>query len=180
VEERLKKAAEFAYVPGEWGIEAKKPEIKKEDAEGDEEDDLKGWDAGLPTKRVKGTLNEDELMEMWAIGHRTAFDRQYQRDKRFGQGEGGEGGEDEDEEEDEEMEDVEVDGLTPSQSKGKDAQEEEGDEEDEEDVKAVPAPPVQLIQRAPPSVHKPLAGAPVLPLGVVHRFMATGEVQSSR
>lgn len=178
VEERLRKAAEFAYVPGEWGIEAKKTEVKEEAEEDSDEDDMKGWDEGLPTKRVKGTLNEDELMDLWAVGYRAAFDRQYQRDKRFGQSDGEEGKE-EDEDEDEEMEDVEVEGLAGSKGEGAQDEDDEEDEEDEEEAKAPPAPPVQLIKRGVHTVHKPVPGAPIMPLEIIHRFMVTGEVQGA-
>jgi hypothetical protein len=181
VEERLRKAAEFAYVPGEWGIEARKAvDVKKEENE-DEEDDgeQKGALEGLPMKRVKGTLNEDQIMEMWTVGHKTTFDKTYQDEKGIGEVEE----EDEEEEdEDEEMEDVKVEGLTPSQggaaNAAPDQDMEDGEEESEapETPKAPPAP-VVMIQRAPPAVHKPVPGVPVMALGIVHRFMASGDVQ---
>ncbi|KAH8726802.1 hypothetical protein GQ44DRAFT_612641 [Phaeosphaeriaceae sp. PMI808] len=159
VEERLKKAAEFAYVPSEWGIEARKPIAdKNEGGENNEDDDMKGWDVGIPTKRVKGTLNEDEIIEMWGTGHRTAFDKQFGKDRRFA--DNGEG-EDEDEDEDEMEDDME-------------------DEEDFEDVdtpKVAPTASVVMIQRAPLAVHKPGMGAPVASLGFVQRFMTSTEAQ---
>jgi hypothetical protein len=180
VEERLRKAAEFAYVPGEWGIEARKVDVKVEEDE-DEEDDgeQKGALEGLPMKRVKGTLNEDQIMEMWAVGHKTTFDKTYQREKGIGEVEEEEE-EDEEEDEDEEMEDVKIEGVTPSQGAGAAAdQDMEDGEEESEDVETPKAPPapVVMIQRAPPAVHRAVPGVPVMSLGIVHRFMASGEVQ---
>ncbi|KAH7405845.1 hypothetical protein DE146DRAFT_649863 [Phaeosphaeria sp. MPI-PUGE-AT-0046c] len=185
VEERLRKAAEFAYVPGEWGIEAKKP-VDAADGEEDEEEDGKVYLEGLPTKRVKGTLSEDEVTDMWGIGHRIAFDRQVQRERGLGQDVGEDEDEDEEDEEDEEMEDVKIEGVTPSA--GVDAiaapaapangdQDMEGGSEYAATPKPPPAAPVVMIQRAPPAVHQPVAGVPVMPLGFVHRFMSTGEIQ---
>jgi hypothetical protein len=183
VEERLRKAAEFAYVPGEWGIEARKPVEVKEEEKEDEEDEgeQKGALEGLPMKRVKGTLNEDQIMEMWTVGHKVTFDKTYQDDNGIGEVQE-EDEEEEDDDEDEEMEDVKVEGLTPSQggaaSAAPDQDMEDGEEESEaaETPKAPPAP-VVMIQRAPPAVHKPVPGVPVMALGIVHRFMSSGDVQ---
>jgi hypothetical protein len=182
VEERLRKAAEFAYVPGEWGIEARKVEAKEESGEEEDDDgEQKGALEGLPMKRVKGTLNEDEILEMWAVGHKTTFDKTYQREQGIGEDEGVE--DEEEDEEDEEMEDVKIEGHTPSQggaaSAAPDQDMEDGEDESEEaeTPKAPPAAPVVMIQRAPPAVHKPVPGVPVMALGFVHRFMASGEVQ---
>jgi hypothetical protein len=180
VEERLRKAAEFAYVPGEWGIEARKP-VEKEVESDDDDEGMKGWDAGIPTKRIKGTLSEDQIMEMWNVGHRTAFDKQYGRDMRFGEGDD----EEEEEEEEEEMEDVKIEGQSPAQGGKASTTQAEGDQdmedgeeeyEDADTPKAPPAAPVVMIQRAPPAVHKPVPGVPMMPLSFVHRFMASGEV----
>jgi hypothetical protein len=176
VEERLRKAAEFAHVPAEWGIEPRKPkEEENEDEEGD--DDSKGDVAGIPTRRVKGTLNEDEILEMWSVGHKTAFDRQYQDEKKFGMQATGGGDEDDEDEDEEEMEDVKIEGQTPVEGEGdEDMDDEEDDSEDADSPKAQSSAPVVMIQRAPPSVHKPVPGVPMLSLGIVHRFMASGEV----
>jgi hypothetical protein len=173
VEERLRKAAEFAYVPGEWKIEPKKPAVATEE---DEDDDSKGDVADISTKRFKGTLNEDEIMELWAIGHKTAFDKQYQGHMQFERrAAGAEVGDEEGAEKD--MEDVNDEGETPE---GDEDMEDEDDDEEFEDAldtpRAQPSAPVVVIQRAPPSVHKPVAGAPIMSLGIVHRFMASGEV----
>lgn len=175
VEERLRKAAGFAYVPGEWDIEPKK--VKEEEKEEDEEDnDSKGDVAGISTKRVKGTLSEDQIMEMWSLGHKTAFDRQYQDERKFGAQVAGEGN-DEDDEEEEEMEDVKIEGQTPARVEGdEDMDDDEEESEDADTPKAQSSAPVVMIQRAPPSVHKPVPGVPILSLGIVHRFMASGEV----
>lgn len=180
VEDRLRKAAEFAYVPGQWGIEAKKgAEVKDADDEDDEEEGKEALE-GLPTKRVKGTLNEDEILDMWRIGHRIAFDKQFQRERGLGQDVGDED-EDEEDEDDEEMEDVKIEGVTPNVGDAS-AAPVNGDQDMEVDSAAAtpkppPAAPVVMIQRAPPSVHQPVPGVPVMPLGYVHRFMSSGEVQ---
>jgi hypothetical protein len=188
VEERLRKAAEFAYVPGEWGIEPRKSVEANDDDESDgDEEDLKGCLEGLPTKRLKGTLNEDEIMEIWGIGHRTAFDRQYQRDQGYGQdgGEQDDDEEDEDDEEEEEMEDVKIEGHTPMQANAATTKQTNGDQDMEDrdgseypdTPKPAPAAPVVMIQRAPPAVHKSVPGMPIMALGIVHRFMTSAEVQ---
>lgn len=57
IQEKLAKAAEFAHVPEEWGIEAK----KKDEAENGD-----GEEHGMKPRRVRGNLNEDELAEIWA------------------------------------------------------------------------------------------------------------------
>jgi hypothetical protein len=183
VEERLRKAAEFAYVPGEWGIDVNKKAASDEKDEGDddEDEDLKEWYDSLFTKRLKGTLNEDQIGEIWASGHQAAFDKTYQEEKNLGAPSGGdedefeEGEEDEDEDE-EEMEDVLGDGQTPVAG----GAQTNGDLDMKDDIdtpKAPPPAPVVMIQRAPPAVHKPVPGVPAMSLGVVHRFMTSGEVQ---
>jgi hypothetical protein len=179
LEERIRKAAEFAYVPGELGIDVRKPVEVKEDSD-DDDDDMKGWDDGIPTRRVKGTLSEDQITEMWSLGHKTAFDKAYAKDMRFGEDDDGE--EDEDEEE-EEMEDVPIEGLTPSNGGNvKPAEGDEGMEGVEEESEEADTPPkapqvpVVMIQRAPPAVHKPVPGKTMMPLSFVHRFMTSGEI----
>ncbi|KAF1913635.1 hypothetical protein BDU57DRAFT_456053 [Ampelomyces quisqualis] len=169
VEERLRKAAEFAYVPGEWGIEANKKvtgDEEQDDDDQDEDEDLKEWYDALFTKRLKGSLNEDQIGEIWAAGHQAAFDRAYQMEKNLSAPGGDEesfeeGFEDEDEDEDEE--EMEDDGI-----------EDIGDVDTPEPP---PSAPVVMIQRAPPAVHRPVPGVPTMSLGLVHRFMATGEIQ---
>jgi hypothetical protein len=186
VEERLRKAAEFAYVPGELGIDARKP-VEVKDESDDEDDGMKGWNDGIPTKRIKGTLNEDQIMEMWSVGHKTAFDKTYAKNMRFDEGEG----EDEDEDDEEEdMEDVKIEGLTPTvggDAQGARAQGTEGDQDmgdgedgsEDADTPKAPPVPVVMIQRAPPAVHKPVPGKPSLSLSFVHRFMTSGEVEGA-
>jgi hypothetical protein len=176
LEERIRKAAEFAYVPGDLGITARKPVEVKSDSD-DEDDGMKGWDDGIPTRRVKGTLSEDQIMEIWSLGHKTAFDKAYAKNMRFGEDEDGE--EEEEEEEEDEMEDVPIEGVTPSNGGNvKGDQDMEGVEEEEEDVDTPKAPPVPvvMIQRAPPAVHKPIPGKTIMPLSFVHRFMTCGEI----
>lgn len=165
-EERVKKAAEFAHVPAEWGVVPRKVETYDENKE---EDEFKEWAKGLPTKRLKGKLDEDQLMEMWAVGHKTAFDRRYQKQKQFGASQGG-GRDEEEDEEDEDMEDVE--GMKQDDD---DDDEDDDEDEDSDEAASKAPPPVQLIQSSQPPVHKPIPGAPMLPLSTVHRFMSSGE-----
>lgn len=181
VEERLRKAAEFAYVPPEWGIEAVKKSAgdKKNDDDEDEDEDIKEWYDGLFTKRVKGSLNEDQIGEIWATGYLAAFDKVFQDEKKlgsWGDEEVYEEGEDEEDEDEEEMEDVLGDGQTPvvggAQTNG------DQDVGDAETPKPPPPAPVVMIQKAPPAVHKAVPGAPAMSLGLVHRFMMSGEVQA--
>jgi hypothetical protein len=114
---------------------------------------------------------------MWSVGHKTAFDRQYQDEKKFGMQATGGGDEDDEDEDEEEMEDVKIEGQTPVEGEGdEDMDDEEDDSEDADSPKAQSSAPVVMIQRAPPSVHKPVPGVPMLSLGIVHRFMASGEV----
>lgn len=182
VEERLRKASEFAYVPGEWGIEPKKVEVKaeKDDNDSDDED---GGNAveGLPTKRVKGTLSEDDILDLWKHAHQEAFDHQYLKTKypeQYGEG------------------DVEGDeeGETPGDDKEEEDEDEEDDFEDVMDTSGAPetsaAPPTSQPSEGPgstsvagrvtaparPAVHQPVPGMPVLPLSFVHRFMTSGEI----
>jgi hypothetical protein len=160
VEERLQKARDFAYVPGDLEIEPRKPAVVTDAAEDDEEL-TSNW-VNVPTKRMKCALSEDELMELWGLGHRTVFDKQYGQDRGLG-----EENFDEDEEEEEEMEDA----------LGGEAQDEvmaDGDEESEEPTpKALPSLPVQMLRRAQPAGHAPVVGAPRRPSEHVHRFMET-------
>jgi hypothetical protein len=144
-------------VPDEWGIEPRKPAASKEEEEDSEDEDMKGWDKDLPTKRVQGSLKEDDIMDMWTNGHKTAFNREYWSQMGW--------------------DDAEEEGETPAAGSDLDME----DEEEEEEAPAPPPPPpppVVMIQRAAPAVHKPVPGAPVMSLGVVHRFMSCGDVQA--
>ncbi|KAF2823336.1 hypothetical protein CC86DRAFT_372321 [Ophiobolus disseminans] len=157
VEERVRKASEFAHVPSEWGIEPRKPKADEQDEEDDDDDDdMKGWDDGIPTKRVKGTLNEDEVLFMWANGHKTAFNREYWVQMRFG-------------------EEVADEGESPANASDQEMEDEEEYEDEDAETPKAPAAPVVMIQRAPPAVHKPVVGTPAMALGFVHRFMTSGD-----
>ncbi|CAO2657290.1 Nn.00g034160.m01.CDS01 [Neocucurbitaria sp. VM-36] len=185
VEERVRKASEFAHVPSEWGIEPRKSEVKAE-KDDDDSDDGKEDDGAerMPTKRVKGTLSEDEILDLWQHAHQEAFDQQYLRNKYpedygedAGDGEGGDEGEtpgesegpgDEEEEDDEEFEDVMDTSGAPETSKTL-----------EKPKVPVPEPAstgVRPASPAKPEVHPPVPGLPVLPLGFMHKFMSSGEV----
>ncbi|KAF1841654.1 uncharacterized protein K460DRAFT_291750 [Cucurbitaria berberidis CBS 394.84] len=187
VEARIRKASEFAHVPSEWGIEPKKADAKdeKDNDSSDEDDDAD--DDGverMPTKRARGTLGEDEILDLWQHAHQEAFDQQYLRNK-YPEDYGGDGGDGEGGEE----------GETPDSENG-DGDEEDEDEDDFEDVmdtsgapetsKApepaeAPVPeatPLALRAAVParPAVHQAIPGLPVLPLGFMHKFMSSGEV----
>jgi len=174
VEERLRKAAEFAYVPGDWGIEPRKPAVKDEDEDDSDDEFIKGWDEILFTKRVKRTMNEDDLLDVWTNGHKAAFNKDYWVEMRFGMDDDRQATKDGDQKTkdgDQNMKDGE------EGKGGEDEESEESEEYEDEEDEAPPPPPVVMIQRAPPAVHKGVPGAPVMPLGFVHRFMASGEVQ---
>jgi hypothetical protein len=170
VEDRLAKALEFAYVPPEWGIEPKKPDVKQEARDDDSDDEDEATQTAtdgkpaLSTTRVKGTLTEDDLVTNWNQAHLEIFDMEYQNSKYSK-----DIGMDDDGQDDEQM-DQQGDEM-------QDDDEEEEEEEEEEETKA--PPPVVMIQEAPPVVHQPVVGQPVMPLGFVHRFMASGEVAST-
>jgi hypothetical protein len=168
VEDRLAKALEFAYVPPEWGIEPKKPDIKEETRNDSDDEDESAQDTAangkpsLSTTRIKGTLTEDDIVANWNQAHLEIFDMEYQNSKYSK-----DIGMDDDAQDDEQMD-----------QQGDEMQDEEYEEEEEEEETEAP-PPVVMIQEAPPVVHQPVAGQPVLALGFVHRFMASGEVTSS-
>lgn len=167
VEERLQKALEFATLPPEWGIEARKPS-STEDAKKESDDEI---DAVAPStavnkfnKRVDGILTEEQLVQRWNSAHtwffnppRTDFDDEDEYEE----------GEEGDEEDDEDgFEDAMA---TPAADAGS--------QPSQEDVQpAKPPPPVVMIQEAEPPVHKPVPGMPVLDLGVIQKFMATGHL----
>ncbi|KAF2709751.1 hypothetical protein K504DRAFT_534072 [Pleomassaria siparia CBS 279.74] len=77
VDDSLRKAMEFCYVPGDWGIEPTKSGDARGGGAGDDDDDdgdddedrdsgVKGGNAEIKkVERRTGALNEDELMEMW-------------------------------------------------------------------------------------------------------------------
>lgn len=56
---KLVKAAEFAHVPGDWGIEAKKLDDE------DDQDMYEGAEGAASLRRKKAFLDEDQLAELW-------------------------------------------------------------------------------------------------------------------
>lgn len=168
VEKRLQKAAEFAKVPEAWGIEPKKPEVKDEDDEQDSEGEDTGETADvMPLKRVKGSLGESDIVEMWKLAHQETFDQEYLKatyPHEYGEdaGAGYEDSEEDEDEDEEEFEDVMDTSGAP-----------------EVTVSAPAAMSPQGTARAAasvkPAVHQPLPGQPVLPLGFIHKFMVLGE-----
>ncbi|PSN63153.1 hypothetical protein BS50DRAFT_576949 [Corynespora cassiicola Philippines] len=96
INQRLAKAREFCNVPPEWDV----PDLKAKDAAaGDDEDD-----EGAEVKRKVGSLDEDELAELWSAAAGVANERVQRFVAMYKQE--AEEGDDEDEDEDEEMEDV--------------------------------------------------------------------------
>ncbi|KAJ4286783.1 mediator of RNA polymerase II transcription subunit 8 [Kalmusia sp. IMI 367209] len=103
---KLAKAAEFAHVPGDWDIEAKKPVEEGEDESGE------GGVAKV--KRSKANLDEDQLADIWnaALGivdtQGAIFEEKQKASNASTPAESGE--------EDEEMEDVVGTGATSQPS----------------------------------------------------------------
>ena len=168
IEDRLSKALEFAYVPPEWGIEPRKP-AEKEDKDSDTEADLDQPSTAVNrfSKRAKGTLTEEQLVQRWNSAHTWFFNppqTSFDDGEEYASGEEGEEGDDEEEEEFEDAMN------TPAADTSAQAAQGEG-------VKpAAPPLPVVMIQEAEPPVHKPVPGMPTLDLGVIQRFMATGQL----
>lgn len=166
VEERLSKALEFAYVPPDWGIEPRKPAEKEvKDSEAETDTDKPSTAVDRFSKRAKGSLTEEQLVERWNSAHTWFFNPPQ---TSFDDGEEYASGDEEEEEED----DFE-DALNPPDAEAEaQAQATQG----EDDEAAEPPPPVVMIQEAKPPVHKPVAGMPVLELGMSLKFMATGQL----
>ncbi|KAF2440337.1 hypothetical protein P171DRAFT_435154 [Karstenula rhodostoma CBS 690.94] len=94
---KLTKAAEFAHVPGDWGIEAKRP-VEEEDEEMNE-----GGEGRIKLRRQKANLDEDQLAELWKDVYDIVEEVSINASNENQQGdESGVSGD----EEDEEMEDV--------------------------------------------------------------------------
>ncbi|KAJ8109740.1 hypothetical protein OPT61_g7236 [Boeremia exigua] len=167
VEDRLAKALEFANVPAEWGIEPRKPSEKEvKDSDRETSADQPSTAVDRFSKRAKGTLTEEQLVQRWNSAHTWFFNPPQ---TSFDEGEEYASGE-EDEEEGEEDDEFE-DAMNPA------APDASAQPAQEEDVKPA-APPAQvvMIQEAEPPVHKPVPGMPVLDLGVIQKFMATGHL----
>lgn len=164
VEDRLSKALEFASVPPEWGIEPRKP-ADKEDKDSDNEPDPDAQSTAVNrfSKRAKGALTEEQLVQRWNSAHMWFFNPPRTEFDDEGEYEEGEEGEEDDEGEFEDAMN------TPAA--------EAGAQPPQENVQpAKPPLPVVMIQEAEPSVHKPVPGMPVLELGIIQKFMATGHV----
>ena len=168
IEDRLSKALEFAAVPPEWGIEPKKPSDK--DAEKDGDNEAESDNSSLVarfSKRTKGTLTEEQLVQRWNTAHMWFFNppqTSFEEEEEYASGEEVEEGDDEDQE----FEDA-MDTPAPDASVAQPATQ-------EEPAKPAAPPPIVIIQEAEPPVHKPVPGMPVLELGLIQRFMATGQL----
>ncbi|KAF2643020.1 hypothetical protein P280DRAFT_515459 [Massarina eburnea CBS 473.64] len=110
VTSRLAKAASFAVVPPEWEIEPWQP--KDPDAEDDEDGADDGEDiAAKKVKRLVGTLNEDQIAELWAQSADIVEEEMANVDPQPG--------EDDDEEEEDEDEEMEGTDEKPDAGSGK-------------------------------------------------------------
>lgn len=166
VEERLSKALEFASVPPEWGISPRKPtDNETHDSDSEADADTTGLVHRF-SKRAKGTLSEEQLLQRWNGAHMWFFNPPQTNFDEDEEGEEEEGEEGEEEEEDE-FEDA----------MNTDAPDAEAHDVKQEDAKpAAPPAEVVMVQEAEPPVHKPVAGMPALELGVIQKFMATGHL----
>lgn len=98
------KSAEFAHVPGDWGIEAKRPTEENMDEGGT------GEESETRPKRQKAYLDEDQLAELWRDVYDIVEEQAAVAQNALNEGDS------EEEDEDEEMEDVEgVGGSTQAE-----------------------------------------------------------------
>ena len=166
VEDRLSKALEFASVPPEWGISPRKPAEKESlDSDNEASADQTGM-LNRFSKRAKGTLTEEQLVQRWNGAHMWFFNppqTNFDEDEEEYEGEEGEEGE---EEEEDEFEDAM---NTPAADAA-------AQDVKQEDAKPAAPSEVVMVQEAEPPVHKPVPGMPVLELGVIQKFMATGQL----
>jgi hypothetical protein len=173
IEERVRKAGEWCFIPEEWGVEAKKADAgKEEDGNESEEEKIDEADRleseNFLTTRVRATLGEDEIMDLWQHAHQEVFDKAYlQRtyggdlpEEEVQAGPEGEEGEEEegDDEDDEEFED---------------AMDTSGDAV-KEDEKVVVVVKRKVLAGIP--VHQPAPGLPVQSFSVAHKFREIGDV----
>jgi hypothetical protein len=173
LEERVRKAGEWCFIPEEWGVEAKKADASKdEDGDESEEEEIDEADRlgseSIPTTRVRATLGEDEIMDLWQCAHQEVFDKAYLQQK-YGSGlqaevqageEGEEGDEEEgdDDEEEEEFEDV----MDTSGDAAK------------EDEKVVVVKRKAVAGKLP--AHQPAPMLPVLSMNFANKLSEIGEV----
>ncbi|KAH6620370.1 hypothetical protein C7974DRAFT_399573 [Boeremia exigua] len=165
-EDRLAKALEFAKVPPEWGIEPRKP-AEKDDKDVDSEvsADQPSTAVGRFSKRAKGTLSEEQLVQRWNSAHTWFFNPpQTSFDEGDDYASGEEGEDDEEEEDFEDAMDIPAADVPAQATQGEEAR------------PAAPPSQIVMIQEAQPPVHKPVPGMPVLDLGVIQKFMATGHL----
>jgi hypothetical protein len=171
IEERVRKAGEWCFIPEEWGIEMKKPDGKEEDEEESEEEDVDEADRldseNFPTTRVKATLGEDAIMDLWQHAHQEVFDKAYLQRTYGGDlpeeevqtgPEGEESEEEGDDEDDEEFEDA----MDMSGDAAK------------EDEKVVVVVKRKVLAGIP--VQQPAPGLPVQSCSVAHKFSEIGDV----
>ncbi|KAF2856758.1 hypothetical protein T440DRAFT_382715 [Plenodomus tracheiphilus IPT5] len=168
VEKRLQKAAEFVEIPEAWGIEPKKPEVKDDDKEQDIDDEAEGDDTdAMPPKRVKGSLGEIDILEMWKFAHQEAFDQEYLKEKYPNIYGGDAGAEDEEYEEEEEEEEEEFEDVMDTSGAPEVAA--------SAPANATSQGAAQVTASVKPTAHPPVPGQPVLPLSFMHKFMVLGE-----
>ena len=218
VEDKMRKAGEWLYIPEEWGIDMKKAENGKDtkaniggkeaeeeaengdkenedddnDNDNDDDDDAQVPESerldseAIPTKRVKNVLSADAIKDLWQHAHQEVFDIKYLRRTYPGSypaedaHDANEGDEDEGEDEDEEQGDDEDEDDDDDDDEFEDAMDTSGGRHGS-GANADAAKPVVMMKKKKAVVgklqtHQPVLGVPVLALGVVHKFMETGEV----
>lgn len=182
VEDKIRKAGEWLYVPEEWGVDMKKPNARADKQDGEEEEEEEDGvpeserldSEAIPTKRVKDALSGEAIKDLWQHAHQEVFDLKYLRRtypasyptegaQEANEDDDEEGDEEEGDEEEEEEEFEDVMDTSGGQEEGK---------EDESRPKLMKKK--VLVGKLP--VHQPMDGVPVLSLGVVHRFAEIGEV----
>ena len=176
VEERIRKASEWAYVPEEWGIEPKKADAlatkQTEDEDEDEVPESERLDSeAIPTKRVKDALSADDIKDLWQHAHQEVFDMKYLRllyPNSYPPEDAQDMNEEEEDEGDEEDEDEEEDEF-------EDVMDTSGGQEAEQEDVAKPKVVKKKVVSGKMPVHQPVEGVPVLSMGFVYGFAESGE-----
>jgi hypothetical protein len=103
VEDRLRKAGEFCYMPADLGIELKAPGAPDDAVDQEGKEEVEGGFKATKLERRKGVLTEDELMEIWSDASNQGAIAIHKFQNPDDEEEGSE-----EEEDEEEMEDVEM------------------------------------------------------------------------
>ncbi|RMZ72198.1 hypothetical protein GMOD_00007206 [Pyrenophora seminiperda CCB06] len=174
VEDRIRKASEWVYVPEEWGIEPKKADAlaieQTEDEDENEVPESERLDSeAIPTRRVRDALSADDIKDLWQHSHQEVFDMKYLR-QWYPNSYPSEDAQDvnEDEEGDEEEEEEEEEGF-------EDVMDTSGGQEAEAVDIVKPKVMKKKVVSGKLPVHQPVEGVPVLSMGVVCGFAESGE-----